>query len=333
MTAANFDIKQAHVATTLTHGAPLIACRFHPSGTTAFATSEDGSLQRFDLAGTGKVAYLGHESWPFSLNFIDQGKTVISTAGDGRLIWWSATDAKPTPQRTIQAHSGWARCSAVSPDEKIIATGGNDNLVKLWSAIDGQALATLSGHANRVYSLHFHPDGKHLLSGDLMGSVRIWELASTKEIGALDAKELHTYEPGQGVDFGGVRGLTLNPGATQVATGGLYKASNPLGAVHEPIVVTFDWATRKKLRTQIAPGIPGGVLWRLKYLSDQTLIGVCGGTSGGFLLFWKPDQEKDAHRLQLPNIARDLDLHPTQPMVATAHHDGKLRLSRLAAKV
>ena len=43
------------------------------------------------------------------------------------------------------------------------------------------------------------------------------------------------------------------------------------------------------------------------------------------------DQDKDFHRFPLPNIARDVDLHPTEPLAATTHYDGKLRLCRLAA--
>src|SRR5439155_24747114 len=128
------------------------------------------------------------------------------------------------------------------------------------------------------------------------GSVRIWELATGKEIGAFDAKELHMYDAGQGVDFGGIRGLALSPDNLRVACGGLYKASNPLGNVHEPLAVIFDWASRKKLNIHTAPGLVSGTLWRLRYLPDQTLAGACGVNSGRLLLFWKPDQEKDFHR-------------------------------------
>jgi WD40 repeat protein len=333
MTAAAMDVKLTHVAKTLTHEAPLIAGRFDPAGKFAFATSQDRSLVRWDLASGAKAAYVGHDSWVFAVAFADGGRTVLTAGGDGRLMWWDTAADKPAARRTVAAHDGWARCVAVSPDGQLVATGGNDNLAKVWTAADGQPVHTLTGHANRVYSVLFHPDGKHLLSGDLMGSVRVWDLASGKEVGTLDAKDLHTYEAGQGVDFGGIRGLTATADGSRIACGGLYKASNPLGAVHEPLVLLFDWPGRKKVRTQIAAGIPGGVLWRLRYLPDQTLAGVCGGTSGGFLLFWQADQEKDFHRFKLPSLARDFDLHPTEPLAATVHADGKLHLCRLAAPV
>jgi hypothetical protein len=326
------DVKKTHVAKTLSHDAPLVAGRIDPTGKFVFATAQDRSVVRWRLDNDAKVTMAGHDSWPLALDFCDGGKALLSAGGDGRLIWWEADSDKPAAKRTVTAHDGWARCIAVSPDGRLIATGGNDNLVKLWTSADGKPVHTLNGHANRVYNVAFHPDG-HLISGDLMGSVRIWDVSVGKEVGALDAKELHTYEPGQRVDFGGIRGLAVSPDRATIACGGLYHASNPLGAVHEPLVVLFDWAGRKKIRTQVAPGIPGGTLWRLRFLPDQTLVGICGGTTGGFLFFWKLDQEKDFHRLALPTHGHDLDVHPTDPLVATFHHDGKVRLCRLAEPV
>ncbi len=76
--------------------------------------------------------------------------------------------------------------TAMSPDGKLIATGGNDNLVKLWNA-DGTPLRELAGHASNVYSTFFHPGGKFLLSGDLAGEVRQWEVSTGKLVGTFDA--------------------------------------------------------------------------------------------------------------------------------------------------
>jgi hypothetical protein len=61
-------------------------------------------------------------------------------------------------------------------------------------------------------------------------------------------------------------------------------------------------------------------------------MGLSGGASGGFLLFWKPDADKDYHRFALPSLARDMDLHSDGLRVATAHHDLHVRITRLAAK-
>ena len=109
------------------------------------------------------------------------------------------------------------------------------------------------------------------------------------------------------------------------------KRRTRLGAVHEPLVLVFDAKTRKLARTLLTDGIAGGVIWRLRYLADGSLMGGCGGSNGGILLFWKSGTDKDYHRFGLPNILRDMDLHPDGLRVATAHHDGTARITRLAA--
>ena len=78
--------------------------------------------------------------------------------------------------------------------------------------------------------------------------------------------------------------------------------------------------------------ITQGIIWGLRWLSDGSLMGISGGGSGGLLIFWKPDADKDFHRFALPNLARDIDLHPDGLQVATAHHDRHVRVTKLAAK-
>ena len=310
----------------------MICCRFDPGGRFVFCGLEEPAIVRVSLADGKKVDFPGgHESWVFSLAFSPDGKTTYSGGGEGRVVAWETDAAAPKPIRTIEAHRGWVRALGVSLDGKLLATGGNDRAVRLWDAASGRLVRELTGHLNHVYSLAFHPDGQTLLSGDLLGSIRQWDVASGKPIGAFDAKALHHYDGGQQVDFGGVRGLAISADGASIAAGGLHKATNPLGAVHEPIALVFDAKSRKLTRTLLANDIKGGVLWAVRYLADGTLAGACGGTSGGLLLFWKAGADKEIHRLALPYGGREMDLHPDGLRLATAHHDGYVRITRLAA--
>ena len=235
------------------------------------------------------------------------------------------------PTRTIEAHQGWIRWLAVSPDGSLIATAGNDLKINLWSAGSGELVQTLLGHQGHIYSLFFHPSGELLLSGDLKGVVNQWEIATGKLQRTLDAKPLHTYHGGQQVDYGGVRCMALSGDGTQLACGGLHKATNPFAGVQEPLVLVFDWESGKQIRTHEATEIPRGIVWRLIFQSDGTLLGSIGGDIGA-LVFWKADKT-EFHKLKMPSPVLDLDQHPAAPEVATVHHDGHIRLSRLTAKV
>ncbi len=327
------DIRQAKVASQWAHARPLIAVRLDPTGKYAVTSSEDNSLQRWELAANPPTATLlkAHDSWVHALLFSKDGATLVSGGCDGRLIWWPMAEAEPKPIRTLDGHRGWVRNLALSVDGTMMASCGNDRLVVLWNLASGERMFELSAHERDVYTVAFHPDGQHLLSGDLMGKIHIWSLSERKLLRTIDAAPLHTYEGGQRVDFGGVRTLAVSPDGSTILAGGLHKASNPLGAVHEPLLMRFDFATGELRKSHIAEGITGGVVWNCRILSDGTVVGVSGGSSGGLLLFWNAENEKDIHRFALPNIARDLDLHPDGLRVATSHHDHHLRITNLFA--
>ena len=218
----------------------------------------------------------------------------------------------------------------VNADGSLIASGGNDRAVRIWTP-DGKKVHELSGHESDVYSVLFHPDGGILLSGDLSGKIHQWDAAAGKLIRTLDAKELHSFNKGQKVHYGGVRGMAFSPDRKTLACTGLHKATNPLGAVNEPLNLLFDWARGEKVRNQPADGVRG-IGWQLAFLSDGSEVCVSGGAGGGYLLFFKPAEEKPFHKLKLKDTARDMSVHPDGLQVATAHHDGHVRISRMTAK-
>lgn len=332
MTAA-LDIKQAHIVSEWAHDRPLISCRIEPQGRYVFAGAEDNSVQRWSLADGAKTPLIGHDSWVKAIAFSKDGETTITGGSEGRLIWWPTAAEKPTEIRRVDGHQGWIRALSVSLDGMLLASVGNDLSVRIWNVADGSLVREWPAHERFIYSVLFHPSGEFLLTGDLVGVVKQWKIATGELVRTFDAKPLHTYEGGQQVDFGGVRTLAVSPDGKYLAAAGLHKATNPLGAVHEPLQLLWEWESQTLVRSHIAEGITGGVLWRSVYLADQTLMGACGGSTGGFLLFWKPDNDKDFHRFKYPVLIRDMDLHPDGIRVATAHHDRNVRIVSLSAKV
>ncbi|MHC5540535.1 WD40 repeat domain-containing protein [Singulisphaera rosea] len=318
--------EKTRVAKDLVHERPLVSCRFDPKGRFVFGGSEDSSVVRWDLQSGAKTVLKGHESWPFALAGVPDGSCMLSGAGDGRLSWWSMASAETKPIRSIDAHAGWINSIEVNREGTLAATCGNDRLVKLWSVADGSLVATLPGHEKPVYRALFDPSGRYLVSADLQGRLIQWELATRKEARRLDAAKLFIYFASQGVDYGGVRDLSFSPDGKFLACCGLIEASNPLGAVSNPANLLLDWAEGKDLRMQRPKEDLKGVAWGIRYHPDGFLIMVSGGTSGGLLLFYKPDQVNEFFKYTLPNTGRALDLHPDGLRIAVAHHDGHLRV-------
>ncbi len=307
----------------LKHSAPLLGCRFDPSGRFVFAGGQEATLQRWELAGSKKTTLEGHRSWVRALAFA--GKTLFSADYTGQMIAWPVESDKPSPLWSIQAHKGWVRALAVSPDGKTLASCGNDRLVRLWSIPEGKELSTLEAHESHVYNLVFHPDSKSLASADLKGVVRHWELATGKSVRTLDASVLYKYDPIFMADHGGSRGMTFNSDGKLLACAGISEVTNAFAGVGKPLVVLFDWETGKQ-KIQLKPKEAfQGTAWGVAFHPSGWVIAV-GGGNGGVLWFWQPTEPLASHTIKLPNNARDLGLHPEGKRLAIACFDGAVRL-------
>ncbi len=66
-----------------------------------------------------------------------------------------------------------------------MASGSQDDTVKLWSVESQKEVTTLQGHSSYVYSVAFSPDGKYLASGSGDETVKLWSVESQKEVATL----------------------------------------------------------------------------------------------------------------------------------------------------
>lgn len=66
---------------------------------------------------------------------------------------------------------------AWSPDGTLIASGGSDKTVQVWSALTGETRLIYRGHTDQVNDVNWSPDGKSIASsGD--GTVQVWDAAT-----------------------------------------------------------------------------------------------------------------------------------------------------------
>lgn len=87
---------------------------------------------------------------------------------------------------TLKGHTSMVQAIAISPDGQLIASGSNDNNIKLWQLTTGKLLRNLnrwfSGHSSMVDSLAFSPDGKLLASGSWDDTIKLWQVNTGKQI-------------------------------------------------------------------------------------------------------------------------------------------------------
>ncbi|KAK3813981.1 MAG: WD40-repeat-containing domain protein [Benniella sp.] len=75
----------------------------------------------------------------------------------------------------------------------LVASVGDDTIVRLWDAETGACLRLLAGHSNRIRSMVFSPKGDRIISSSKDKTVRIWDVGvrtsqrtSSSHIGAVN---------------------------------------------------------------------------------------------------------------------------------------------------
>lgn len=325
--AAKFDPRAARPVSDWAHTSKLLCCRVDPTGKYVVAGAVDYTIQRWEIATGLKTSLAGHENWVRALGFSPDGSTLYSGAYDGRLIAWDIAAESPQLKQTIPAHVGWLRSLAVSHDGQRVATCGNDRLVKVWSATDGQLIREIAGHPSLPYCIQFVPGSYDLVSGDIMGNVHHWGADDGGLMRKFDAGEIFSHI-GDIAPFGGIINLTFSPDSKRLTTTGLHKCTNAPAGNRRAVALSFDWGTAEKLPKQecIRKELDS-TMWRAVYHPGGTLIGIVEKEIG----FWNPGTEDVFHLAATPSDIFDCDLHPNQLDLYTAHFDGHVRSMRLAA--
>jgi WD40 repeat protein len=90
------------------------------------------------------------------------------------------------PDKVINAHRDRVHALAISPDGKVLASGSDDNTIKLWSWPACKLLATLKGHKFDVRALAISPDGMILVSGSQDQTIKFWSLPGGTLLATLE---------------------------------------------------------------------------------------------------------------------------------------------------
>ena len=137
--------------------------------------------------------------------FADDSDSHIITCSDDRSIKvWDVEMGKCV--RTFNGHNGFVFSVKQHPDNGVIISGSFDCTIKMWDvrskvgltstngSVNGSPLVTIAGHADPIVALdcnHGHAGrGREFVSGSLDGTVRIWDMASTRCLTTMNAENM-----------------------------------------------------------------------------------------------------------------------------------------------
>ncbi len=173
---------------------------------TAMARSADGKWEaaaRFATvelreSGTPATRTLGDLPGKVNaLHFSADGGSLVTASGiaglKGVATLWDTATGRVIREFGEGYHRDVLYDAELSPDGKLLATGGYDAKIALWEIASGERLRTIEIHNGAVYDLAFSPDGTVLASASGDSTVKLWRVSDGERLDTLNQPQGEQY--------------------------------------------------------------------------------------------------------------------------------------------
>jgi len=195
--------------------------------------------------------------------------TILLTLLCASALGHAAAETITGGRTALAGHSESVMLVIFSPDGEVLASGGDDCTIKLWSVATGEELHSISVCSERhhtMYLMAFSLDGKTLISGSSDDTISLWDVATgelLRMFSVLDSRSMALSPDGEtlatGDDEGMIRLFSVSTGdeifGREAHSDGCYElAFNPdseilASASHDGTIKLWSTATLNEIDT------------------------------------------------------------------------------------
>ena len=167
------------VAAALKHTRGVNTVAVSPNGGILASAGWDNKLRLWKLGDAELKVWAVLPGGPSGLAFSPDGKTLMGGAPDQSVQLWDLSGVQPKKKATLSGHSNRPFAVAISPTNKLMASGCGNPILRVWKTNDGEpetwAIIGEEDGALGVSSLSFSPEGSMLAIGHFAGVLHLWD--------------------------------------------------------------------------------------------------------------------------------------------------------------
>jgi len=187
-TAVVLNRKTGRKETTLSgHTKKVSSVKFHPTKDVLMTGSADNTVKIWTKGGEGYRAArtIGlHKEEVVDLSLHATNDYLISASKDRTWAFHNIETGKSLLQ-VREPDDSPLTCVMLHPDGLILATGTEDNIVRVWDLKSQKNVATFRGHKGAITDLKFSENGYYLATSAQDNLLKLWDLRGPKNINTL----------------------------------------------------------------------------------------------------------------------------------------------------
>lgn len=289
------------------HQPQAIAVAFSSDGNWLATSGANGFVTfRDPTSGAGKRVLTGHPGLVHDVVFSPDSTLLASAGAEGIVILWSVERSETIlALQSLSEDEGTARTVAFSPNGRLLATGASDGSSKIWDVQARKVKWQTPRQRLPVTAVKFAPDGQLLATAtgnwrqtDLPGELRLWELATGKEIADLKTHECE------------IKRIDFDHEGKRLITAGADRA-----------ILVWDVAEHKVVDRFGIDAVSGS----MAVVQDGTLLAI-GDLRGGVSVWNLASGKRLRRYVGHDRAVLGIAMSPDGKVLATASHDGTIKI-------